>query len=266
MADEILFERSGPIATVTINRPEKMNALTGEMMARLGEVWREVDADDAIRVAVIIGAGERAFCSGRDLMAGAPGGPEYHRQRKERGLPTEDTGLEAMVPAGVGKPVIAAINGHCLAGGFALALACDLRIASENARLGTSSVNRGLLAGGGQTQRLVRYLPFGIAMEMLLSGQPLEAQRALQYGLVNAVVPITQLRATAQAWAEQLCQNAPLAMRATKEIAYHGGFELPFGEAMKLENRRYNEMLETDDVLEGARAFAERRPPQYRGR
>jgi E-phenylitaconyl-CoA hydratase len=162
--------------------------------------------------------------------------------------------------------VIAAVNGHCLAGGFALALACDLRLASENARLGTSSVNRGLLAGGGQTQRLVRYLPFGIAMEMLLYGQPLDAQRALQYGLVNAVVPIEQLRATAQDWAERLCECAPLAVRATKEIAYRGGFELPFSEAMKLENRRYNDMLETDDVLEGARAFAERRPPQYRGR
>lgn len=262
---DVLFERRGRVATITLNRPAKMNSLTSAMMDRLGEIWREVRDDDGIRVAVITGAGDRAFCSGRDLMAGAPGGPEYHRARKAAGEPTEDTGLEQMLPTELWKPVIAAVNGHCLAGGFALALACDIRLASENAQLGTSSASRGLVAGGGQSQRLVRYLPFGIAMELLLYGHSIDAGRALRYGLVNAVVPQSDLAATAHEWAERLCDNAPLATAANKEAGYRGGFELTFAEGMRLENRLYNQMLETDDVLEGARAFAERRKPQYRG-
>jgi enoyl-CoA hydratase/carnithine racemase len=266
MAEEdVLFQRSGRIATITLNRPAKMNSLTGEMMGRLSQIWETVRNDDKIWVTVITGAGDRAFCSGRDLMAAAPGGPEYHRTRKELGLPTDDDGLSHFLPVDLWKPVIAAINGHCLAGGFALALACDIRIASENAKLGTSSVKRGLLAGGGQTQRLARYLPFGVALEMLLYSDSIDAQRALHYGLVNAVVPQAELTATAQDWAERLCENGPLAVRATKEAAYRGGLEMTFAEGMKLESRLYNKMLETEDVLEGARAFAERRKPNFRG-
>ncbi|MHB8575550.1 MAG: enoyl-CoA hydratase/isomerase family protein [Dehalococcoidia bacterium] len=263
---EIRFDRDGRIATITLNRPEKMNSLTGEMMARLQTLWQEVRDDDGIWVTIVTGAGERAFCSGRDLMASAPGGPEYHRARKAAGEETEDTGIDAFLPLNMWKPVIAAVNGHCLAGGFALALACDLRIASENAKLGTSSTKRGLLAGGGQTVRLARYLPFGVALELLLYSDSIDAQRALQIGLVNAVVPAAELMDAARGWAERLCANGPLAVRATKEVAYRGGLELPLDEAFRLEDRRYNEMLETEDVLEGARAFAERRPPDYRGR
>ncbi|HEY7294641.1 MAG TPA: enoyl-CoA hydratase-related protein [Dehalococcoidia bacterium] len=265
-AEDVLFERDGRIATITLNRPEKLNALTGEMMARLQECWEEVRRDDTIWVAVITGAGERSFCSGRDLMASAPGGPEYHRIRKERGLPADDDGLDHFLPLNLWKPVIAAINGYCLAGGFALALACDIRIASENARLGTSSSRRGLVAGGGQTQRLVRYLPFGIAMELLLYSDAVEATRLQQFGLVNAVVPLESLQATAREWAERLCEMGPLALRATKEAAYRGGLEMTFAEGRRLEATRYNEMLETEDVLEGARAFAERRQPNFRAR
>jgi len=263
--DDVLCTQSGHVATITLNRPARMNSLTAEMMTRLGDLWQQIHDTDELWVAIITGAGERAFCSGRDLMAGAPGGPEHHRARKAAGMPTEDTGLEHFLPR-MWKPVIAAINGHCLAGGFALALACDIRIASENAKLGTSSAKRGLMAGGGQSQRLVRYVPFGIALEMLLYSDSIEAPRALQYGLVNAVVPIERLATTAQDWAERLCANGPLAVRAAKQAAYRGGIELPFEAGMQLENRLYNEMLETDDVLEGARAFAERRPPQFRGR
>ena len=263
---DILVERDGGIATITLNCPEKMNALTSEMMARLGEIWAEVRDDDAIRVAVITGAGDRAFCSGRDLMAGAPGGPEHLRARKAAGEEPQDTGLEKMVPTELWKPVIAAINGHCLAGGFGIALACDIRIASENARLGTSSPNRGLVAGAGITQRLPRYLPFGIAMELLLYGASIDAPRALQYGLVNAVVPAPELLSTAREWALRLCSNAPFAVRKTKEVAYRGGFEMPLREGLALESRFYNQALETDDVREGARAFAERRAPHFQGR
>ncbi len=259
------LERRGQVALITLNRPEKHNALDGDMMRRLGEIWREFRDDDALRVAIITGAGERAFCSGRDLMARAPGSPEYHREAREREH-TEEAPGSGFTPTGIWKPIIAAVNGHCLAGGFALALACDLRIASENAMIGTSAAKRGLLAGGGQTQRLVRYVPFARALEMLLFSDSIDAETALSIGLVNKVVPLPELLPTAFAWAERLCENAPLAMQATKEAAYRGAFDLSFEEAMRLEGKLYNQILETEDVLEGARAFAERRKPEFKGR
>lgn len=263
--DDVLFAQDGHIATITLNRPAKMNALTGEMMARLHDLWGRVRDDDSIWVAIVTGAGERAFCSGRDLMAAAPGGPEYHRIRKDAGIETEGV-IDTFLPVNIWKPVIAAINGYCLAGGFALALACDLRIASDNAMLGTSSAKRGLLAGGGQTERLVRYLPFGVALEMLFYSDSIEARRLLHFGLVNTVVPLPDLAATARTWAERLCEVGPLAVRAAKEAAYRGGLDMTFPDAMGLENRLYNKMLETEDVLEGQRAFAERRKPNFQGR
>ena len=259
------FERRGQIALITLNRPEKLNALDGAMMRRLGEIWREFrDADD-LRVAIVTGAGDRSFCSGRDLGAAAPGSPEYHRQAREREEDEEAPG-SGFTPTGIWKPIIAAINGHCLAGGFALALACDLRIASENAMIGTSAAKRGLLAGGGQIQRLARYVPFGRALEMLLFSDSIDARTAYEIGLVNRVVPLPDLLPTALSWAERLCENAPLALQATKEVAYRGVFDMTFEEAMRLEGRFYNRILETEDVLEGARAFAERRKPEFKGR
>ncbi len=259
------FERRGQIALITLNRPEKLNALDTEMMLRLGEIWDEFKDDDSLRVAIVTGAGERAFCSGRDLAAGAPGSPEYYRAAKARGEEPPPAGSE-FTPHNVWKPIIAAINGHCLAAGFALALACDLRLASENAMLGTSAAKRGLLAGGGQVQRLARYVPFGRALEMLLFSESIDAATAYQIGLVNKVVPLADLVPAALSWAERLCENAPLALQATKEAAYRGVFDMSFEDAMRLESEFYNKMLETEDVLEGARAFAERRKPRFKGR
>ncbi len=259
------FERRGQIALITLNRPEKLNALDTEMMLRLGEVWREFGDDADLRVAVVTGAGERAFCSGRDLAAGAPGSPEHYRAAKARGEVLPPAGSEFQ-PHNVWKPIIAAINGHCLAAGFALALACDIRLASENAMLGTSAAKRGLLAGGGQIQRLARYVPFGRALEMLLTADSIDAQTAYEIGLVNKVVPLPDLLPAALALAERLCENAPLALQATKEVAYRGVFDMDFEAGMKLEGEFYNKMLETDDVLEGARAFQERRRPEFKGR
>lgn len=259
------FERRGQIALITLNRPEKLNALDSDMMFRLGEIWAEFRDDDGLRVAVITGAGERSFCSGRDLAAGAPGSREYYLEAKERGEELPLVGSEFQ-PEGVWKPIIAAINGHCLAAGFALALSCDLRIASENASIGTSAVKRGLLAGGGQVQRLARYVPFGRALEMLLFSDAIDARTALEIGLVNKVVPLPDLLPTALSWAERLCENAPLALQATKEAAYRGVFDMTFEESMRLESEFYNKMLETEDVVEGARAWAEKRRPDFKGR
>lgn len=259
------FERRGQTALITLNRPEKLNALDTGMMLRLGEIWEEFRDDPGLRVAVVTGAGERAFCSGRDLAAGAPGSPEHYRAAKERGEEIPPPGSE-FTPHNVWKPIIAAINGHCLAAGFALALACDIRIASENASIGTSAAKRGLLAGGGQIQRLARYVPFGRALEMLLVSDAVDARTALEIGLVNRVVPLPELLPTAFALAERICENAPLAVQATKEVAYRGVFDMDFEAGMKLEGEFYNKMLETEDVLEGARAFQERRKPEFKGR
>ncbi len=259
------FERRGQIALITLNRPEKLNALDTEMMLRLGAIWKEFRDDPTLRVAIVTGAGERSFCSGRDLAAGAPGSPEHYRAARERGEEVLPPGSE-FTPKDVWKPIIAAINGHCLAAGFALALACDIRIASENASIGTSAAKRGLLAGGGQIQRLARYVPFGRALEMLLLSDAIDAQTALDIGLVSKVVPLPELVPAAFAMAERICENAPLAVQATKEAAYRGVFDMDFEEAMKLEGAFYNKMLETEDVLEGAQAFKERRKPEFKGR
>jgi E-phenylitaconyl-CoA hydratase len=258
------FELRGRVALLTLNRPEKMNALDAKMMDQLQAHWQRIRDDDGIWVAIITGAGDRAFCSGRDLMAGAPGSPEHHRARLARGETVEPREPH-FTPENLWKPVIAAINGYTLAGGFALALACDFRIAADSARIGSMAVKRNLLGGGGQTQRLIRYVPFAKALELLLLGDHVPAAELERIGLVNKVVPREQLLSTAFEWAERLCRNGPLAVRATKEAAYRG-LAMSFREGMRLEGTLYNRMLETEDVLEGARAFKERREPVWQGR
>jgi enoyl-CoA hydratase/carnithine racemase len=171
-----------------------------------------------------------------------------------------------LTPEGIWKPVIAAVNGHCLAAGLALALGCDVRIASPNATFGTMAAKRGIVAGGGQTQRLARYIPFGKAMEMILFGERIDAEEAHRIALVNALVPQAQLLDTAMEWAERLCANGPLAIRAMKQAAYEGGFGMSFREGLRLEARLYRDIMRTEDAAEGQRAFAEKRPPQFKGR
>jgi enoyl-CoA hydratase/carnithine racemase len=259
------FEQRGRVALLTLNRPEKMNALDAHMMEQLDQAWQRIRDDDDIWVAIVTGAGDRAFCYGRDLLAGAPGSPEYHRARLERGEQVEPREMR-YAPDNIWKPVIAAVNGYALAGGFALALACDFRIAADTARIGSMAVKRNLLGGGGQTQRLTRYVPFAKALELLLFGDHISAAECERIGLVNKVVSQEELLPTAFEWADRLCRNGPLAVRATKEAAYRGGLDMTFRDGMRLEGTFYNQMLETDDVLEGARAFAERREPVWKGR
>ncbi len=254
-------ERRDRLLIVTLNRPEKMNALNGEMMAQLADVWSRFRQDEDLWVAIITGAGDKAFCSGRDLFANAPGSYEAHEERKAGGERDESG---SFLPGTIWKPIIAAINGYALAGGFSLALACDFRIASESARLGSMSVKRNLL-GGGQIVRLTRYVPFAKALELTMIGDHIAASEALEIGLVNAVVPDGELMDTAVAWAERLCAAGPLAVRATKEVAYRA-LDLSYQEASKLEAEKYVAMLETEDVREGHLAFKERRPPQWKGR
>ncbi|HEY8491674.1 MAG TPA: enoyl-CoA hydratase-related protein [Dehalococcoidia bacterium] len=249
------YAKEGRIAVVTLNRPERLNAITPEMFQQLNEIWSDFRDDEDLWVAIVTGAGDRAFCTGRDLV-----------QAASEADGRVGRAAFAVTPDRIWKPVIAAVNGHCLAAGFALALQCDLRIAAEHATFGSMGVMRGLLAGGGQTQRLARYVPFAKAMELMLFGDPIDAREAHRIGLVNAVVPADQVMPTARAWAERLCERGPLAVRATKQALMEGGLNCLFDDGMRLENRLHAQVERSEDAREGVRAFAEKRKPVFRGR
>ena len=257
------IERDGKIATVTLDRPERMNAISPEMGRELDAFWREFDADAELHVAIVTGAG-RAFCAGRDLVRDSAHDDERARARRSA---DDADGLGSWGPTSTNKPVIAAINGWCLAGGFALALSCDIRIMAEGARIGSMAPRRGLLPGGGQVQRLARYVPFGVALEILLRANHIEAHEARRIGLANAVAAPDELLPTARAWAEEIASNAPLAVRAAKQAAYEGMLDQSgFAAGMALESRLYSEIMETEDAREGTTAFAEKREAIFKGR
>lgn len=257
------IERNGKIATVTLDRPERMNAISPEMGRDLDAFWREFDADEELHAAIVTGSG-RAFCAGRDLVRDSAHDDERARARRS----TDDAdGLGSWGPTSTNKPVIAAINGWCLAGGFALALSCDIRIMAEGARIGSMAPRRGLLPGGGQVQRLARYVPFGVALEILLRANHVEAHEARRIGLANAVTAPDELLPTARAWAEEIASNAPLAVRAAKQAAYEGMLDQSgFAQGMAIESRLYSEIMETEDAREGTTAFAEKREAVFKGR
>lgn len=256
----IELRREGRVFLITLDRPEAMNAIDPGMFSQLAAAWQEFERDDDLQVAIVTGAGEKAFCAGRDLVK------SNDDAANDWSLARQGAPAGRLTPEGIWKPVIAAINGHCLAAGLALALGCDLRIASPNATFGTMAAKRGIVAGGGQTQRLARYIPFGVAMEMILFGERISAERAEQVGLVNALVAQAELMDTALEWAERLCANGPLALRAMKRLAYEGGWGMHLREGMRLEAQLYQEVQVTEDAREGARAFAEKRPARFQGR
>ena len=245
---------------ITLNRPEAMNSIDPEMYEQLGAAWSEFDGDDSLHVAIVTGAGERAFCAGRDLVKSAKDEANDWSQRRGEGPAAR------LTPDGIWKPIIAAVNGHCLAAGLALALGCDFRLAAPHATFGTMAAKRGIVAGGGQTQRLARYIPFGRAMELIMFGERIPADEALSIGLVNRVVEKDALLDTAMDWAARLCKNGPLAIRSMKQAAYEGGLDMTFKEGMRLEAKLYQELMKTEDAAEGQRAFAEKREPVFRGR
>lgn len=241
------FSIKGRIACITINRPEAMNALDDETAVQLQEALQRFKEDDSLWVAIITGAGDKAFCAGGDLGSGVG-----HTRSWAYGLE-------------VWKPLIAAVNGYCLGGGLALALACDVRIASDSASFATMGTLRGIVPGGGQTQRLWRVVGLGRAMEMVLWANRINAAEALRIGLVNRVVPASDLMAAAFAWAEELCERAPLAVRAAKQAVIRGlGIDLEG--ALELERSLALPIRQTEDAAEGARAFAEKRRPVFQGR
>jgi E-phenylitaconyl-CoA hydratase len=257
------IEQRDRVLVITLNRPEKMNAMDAEMSAQLADAWKRLAEDDDLWVAVITGAGERAFCSGRDLLAGGPGQPEYHHEMAARGEHVAAVERE-YAPDTIWKPVIAAINGWCLAGGFALALSCDFRIMADTARIGSMAVKRNRL-GSQQTARLCRYVAFPKALELLMLGDHIPAEDAAQMGLVNKVVPQAELMPVALDWADRLLRNGPLAVRASKEVAYRS-LEASWDDAMALESVWHDRLLETEDGLEASKAFREKREPVWKAR
>ncbi|MDP1649225.1 MAG: enoyl-CoA hydratase-related protein [Rubrivivax sp.] len=253
------------ILILTIDRPAARNALDAATRVALFDAWRRFRDDDTLRVAVLTGAGEAAFCAGADLKEiGA-----YYRsmtpvQRCEHG--EREPGLGAITRNfDVRKPTIAAINGACLAGGMELALACDVRVAAEHARFGLPEVCRGILPAAGGTQRLPRALPLGVALEMILTGAPIDAAAALRWGLVSRVVPAAALLDCALEIAARIAANGPLAVRAARDAVYQG-LELPLEAALRLEQFHAEPLRTSEDAAEGVRAFVEKRPARFSGR
>jgi enoyl-CoA hydratase/carnithine racemase len=257
----VLYEQRERVVTITINRPEAMNAIDPETHEALIAAWTRFRDDDGAWVAILTGAGDRSFSAGADLKkmipaAFARGGGGRHN---DYGLGGITRGLE------VWKPMIAAINGHCLAGGLEQALCCDLRIAAPHATFGLTEVRWAIMPGAGGTQRLPRAVPLARALEMILMAKTLNAEEALASGLVNAVVPLGELMPTARQWAETICERGPLAVRAAKEAVIRG-LTLPLPDGLRLEAMLSGTLRGTEDAVEGPRAFAEKRKPRFQAR
>jgi E-phenylitaconyl-CoA hydratase len=252
------YKKEGRIALFTLNRPEAMNSMDMEAVRQLHQAMVDFRDDPELWVGIITGAGDRAFCGGADIKDALPFMKE-HRGDPWSFPPEIWRGFELW------KPLIAAINGWALGGGLEIALACDLRIASENARLGTTEVNLGLMPGWGGTQRLPRMVPYCKAAEIVLMGRPIDAQEAYRIGLVNKVVPQGELMSAAKEWAEAICQVGPLAVRAAKEAMIRGS-SMTLEEGLRLESSLFNYLSGTEDFTEGSAAFKEKRKPVFKAK
>jgi (E)-benzylidenesuccinyl-CoA hydratase len=251
--------RDGHVAVITLNRPERLNALDVDHYAALSEAWIEVRDDPAIRAAVLTGVGDRAFSVGADLKSFVPEVPELGEFWLTQRGQLLNRGLE------VWKPVVAAVNGYCLGGGLTLLLATDVRIAAEHATFGLPEVKRGVIPANGGTQRLVQQIPFARAMQLLLTGEPIDAKTACEWGLVNDVVPKASLLEAAMDQARQIAANAPLAVQAAKELAYRSR-DVDLATGLRLEQAMARLLRGSADVKEGAQAFSDKRPPDFTGR
>jgi enoyl-CoA hydratase len=252
------YTKEGRIAIFRINRPEAMGALNIEGMNQLNEALLDFRDDDELWVGIITGTGDKVFSAGVDAKEYLP----FVRQARHMKWKRPE-GLMRHID--IWKPLIAACNGLTLGGGLEISLACDIMIAAENARFGLPEVKVGVCPGGGGTQRLPRTIPRRLAAEMLFTGKTIDAQEAYRIGLVNKVVPLSDLMAEARKMAESICEAAPLAVRYTKELMIRG-MGMPLGEALRLEDDISATVMATEDFSEGITAFAEKRKPQYKGR
>ncbi|HEU5351375.1 MAG TPA: enoyl-CoA hydratase-related protein [Terracidiphilus sp.] len=256
--ENLLVELRPPLAQVTLNRPKVLNALDAATLAGLESAFRALAADDSIRVVLLAGAGDRAFAAGADIRELAALSAEQGKAFSQRGQAIFRS-LETL-----GKPVLACIRGFALGGGCELAMACTLRLAAHDARLGQPEVKLGVLAGYGGTQRLPRLVGRGAALRILLTGEILSAQEAFRIGLVDEVVPADELMPRAEALALQIAANAPLAVRETLR-AVDEGLDLPLDIALSREAAFFGALCGTADKAEGTRAFLEKRAAVWKG-
>lgn len=257
MASELLRERRGHVEILTINRPEVRNAVNGAVSKAMGAALDELAEDDEVWVVILTGSGDKAFSAGMDLKAFAAG--------EGAAIVDAPGGFGGIAKREFPKPLIAALNGSALAGGCEIMLACDLVVAADHARIGVPEVQRGLLAGAGALLRLPRRLPGAIAMELVLTGEPIDAPRALELGLVNRVVPSDRLMDEALALAERIAANAPVAVRCSKQVLLRAG-QLPDEQAWPVNDTAAGQVFASADAMEGSTAFAEKRPPRWQGR
>jgi enoyl-CoA hydratase/carnithine racemase len=253
-------QTDGAVTLITINRTEAHNALDPDHDSALGQALARFEADPEARVAVLTGAGEKSFSAGGDLKTLIPAVRDAARAGEE-----PEWNFGGFTTIDRTKPMIAAVNGHALAGGLEMALACDIRLASPNATFGLAETKWAIIPGAGGTVRLPRAIPLGIAMEMILSGQPIDAAEAYRIGLVNRLVPLADLRSAALELAAVIASRGPLAVRAAR-ASILTGLGLDERAALEEEHRHFLRVMRTDDALEGPRAFAERRDPTYVGR
>ena len=255
----ILFEVRDGVATVTINRPDKLNALNDQVMAELGDAVERITTAPEIRGAIITGAGAKAFIAGADIGDLSRQGPFDGKARAMRGQ-----GVLRRLET-CGKPVIAAVNGYALGGGCGLAMACHLRLASDSAKFGQPEVKLGIAPGYGGTQRLPRLVGKGIALQLILSGEMIDAHEAYRIGLVNKVVPAAELLAESEKMLRGILAMAPLAVRLCLE-AIDQGIEMTLDEGLLLEANHFGLLAATHDMKEGTTAFLEKRPARFEGR
>lgn len=260
----VRYEKKDRVARVTLDRPDVLNAMDLRMHAELAEIWDDVEADDDIRVAVLTGAGDRAFSVGQDLKERAhrDGAGTPRSSFGSRGQPGWPRLTERF---GFSKPVVARVDGYALGGGFELALACDVIIASDRAVFGLPEVRLGLVPGAGGVFRLIRQLPQKVAMGHLLTGRTLDAATARGYGLVNDVVAATALDECVDGWVADLLAAAPLSVRAIKEAALDS-VDMPLPDAFIATYRWEQRRRDSADAVEGPKAFAEKRAPRWTGR
>jgi enoyl-CoA hydratase/carnithine racemase len=252
------YVKEGKIATFTLNRPDALNAINPDLLKQYSEALTEFREDEDVWVGIVTGSGEKAFCAGADIKTTIPWMKE-NINAPWRQPPTTMRGFELW------KPLIAAVNGIAFGGGLEIALSCDMRIAAENASFGIPEVKLGLIPGWGGTARIAHVLPWAIAAEMLLTGNPIKAQEAYRLGLVNKVVPLAELMPTARQYAEAICKAGPLAIRGAKRVML-ASKNLGLEDTLKMEAQVEDFLLATEDFEEGRNAFIEKRKATFKGK
>jgi enoyl-CoA hydratase len=255
----IIYEKSEGVATITLNRPEALNAFSNEVIEEVLHALEDVRNDEKVRVVVLTGAGEKAFSAGADIKTMIGMNALKARELSLRGEKLCDAFED------LEKPVIAALNGYALGGGLEVAMACDLRIASENARMGQTEINIGLIPGWGGTQRLTRLIGRTKAKELVFTGRMIDAKTAEQLGIVNMIAPADKFRETVREFAVDLATKAPVAIKVAKALINKGA-DISLDSALALEREGFGVVASTEDLQEGVKAFTEKRKPAFKGK